>query len=756
MAKRPENDQNRSAASSEPSVDRADASEQPVSGSCGEAGLEQAPAPNPGRRADKGRDARVSIGLALLVLAVFGAGLWVSSEVRERRIHVQAVTQWMTATVVDATANDWDLSSLEWCQVQMRNEEETRTCEPAPDTLGDQRPSLRLVPGARLVVTSRGNARFDITVLPPPTEGAGPSDEAASGGLWQLQVVGLDGALLEATAEPVYLSADRNGAAINTSLSFYGVVEVGQVAGQAAGMLLHGEVSVVGRPLLGPRYTAYSEILEPGDAVRLMADDAGAAAGFAAVYFNPDLSADGLSVLVQSRAQRARISRFGGTDREMRMNRIQFMLANPVALYLSAIGVLIITLAGALEIVERLRGNQVGGSGGRTPSTLGKRASLLFGRGRLFSTLLLSSVAVSLIFVPVDKTNARPGQGLLTVFEQGQAVLIQHEGACLAIAPLHVLDGDVSAYVTPEGSSGQRYPGFLLHELPFDIAVLEVPGVAASECGRRLRDHARDVGRAPRMQDGLQLRMVTEGGDVRSFPVRTEILHGTRLLIRPAGDFALTTGMSGSVIVAGGEELAVLLRVLDNGIGEALRLDYVAYWITPLLRAAASGAQPAVIRDGNVDEVAIRLEYVSARPVRDGSPAQILFAPDEQIGVWLAAQPDYPVTLEVALGDGNPVDLGCVLVDLQGVDDTTVKPRHVELFVSGSSDGQNYRTLSHGSIPQEVEIWAIRLNVPARAQRLLFRVHSNWGEPDNLGIRRIRAYAGPPTPKCETRIRPRD
>ncbi|PWG61597.1 hypothetical protein [Sediminicurvatus halobius] len=693
--------------------------------------------------------------LTVTITLVLFLGLMVLATVtQDARFSVTAITQWMGVSLAkEPERQDWPIRGLNACQPR-----EDGGCDTLEALESLARPVLRLTAGTRVVFASQGADTLRISVLATPERRA-------------TLLNGLDGSKHGSFDDTLLLTARRaQESPHNFSFAFYGIADIGRTAGQTAGMLLSGEVRLVGRPVYGPRYTVYTERLEPGDSVLLLNAAGEPAPAFGAVYLNADRDQDGFSVLLQGEAESAHISRFGGTDIDFAVGRLYYMIANPITLYLGAVGVVLVVLGtlvqGLLWILAgpanaQARGTPAG-NGWRARETfaligrpLGKalgrvrqRVSGLISQHRcLFAALALGGA----LALPAPGTHAAPRQAQLTVFEQGQAVLVRAQGACLALAPLHVLAGDTGGYLIPEDGAGARYAGHLLHELPFDIAVLEVPEIPAAECGLHLGEIARGVSRAPDLRGRVQLRAVTGGGAIRTRPVRPEALGGPMLLVSPDGDYHITTGMSGSVITVDGSPLAMLLRVNEGGIGEALRLDYLAYWITPVLQAGAAAGRSAPAVAGDPAALAARILRVTARPAPGSPDADVLLGAAEPRGPWRAVDPPYPVEVELGLeaDDGVP-EIGCVRLDLRQVEQPARKPRAYELLVSPTAEGRNHRTLAHGTIPRMTRVWAVHRNVPVRAHRLLLRLRSNWGDPRQLALGRLLAYPAVAPGQCES------
>lgn len=707
-----------------------DGADREASDGAGEAEPRHAP---PGREAATGNAGwKMPWLIPLLALAAFIALYLVTTTTRDTRFVVAAVTQWMAVTLgSDPASNRWPIDGMALCSPL-----DDGTCAPVDEVEAAFRPVLVLQPGTDLVFVSRGGDRMVISVMATPERPA-------------LLVDALDGRpLLEGVEDTLLLTVQRGEAhPHNVSVAFYGKAEVGRVAGQAAGIMLHGEASVVGRPLLGPRYLAYSQALDTGDTIVMRAADDEPADVFGVAHLNADLDRDGFSVQLQGKASYGLISRFSGLDRRLEIRRPDFMLANPITLYISAIGVLLVLLAAVFQGICWMFSQ--GGSGTIPGQPVVRRLKLLLRRRWMPAVAMVAG----LFALQSPMTEAGPRQALLTDFEQGQAALVHDGGACLAIAPLHVLKGNTRGYFTPEAGMGARYPGFLLHELPFDIAILEVPEIPVAECGVRLSDLAKGVRRPLSLRGGLQLRMVTDAGDVRSRRAHAEMLSGATLLVSPDGHFDITTGMSGALISADGDPVAMLLRAREGGIGEALRLDFVAYWIMPLVQAGAAVRESERLVAGGAVSLPARLLRVTARPASDSRDAEVLLADPDGGDAWRAVDPPYPVEVELGLGaeDGMP-EIGCVRVDLRQVASPRTKPRTYELLISSTADGRDHRTLAHGTIPRETAVWATRLNVPVRAQRLLLRVRSNWGDPRELSIGRLTAYASTDSRRCESTL----
>lgn len=364
-----------------------------------------------------------------------------------------------------------------------------------------------------------------------------------------------------------------------------------------------------------------------------------------------------------------------------------------------------------------------------------------------------------LVLLATGLAQAAPASVLVKSREQGQGLLVRRADSCLLLTAHHVINGVDRASVV--GSVGARRFGearLLMRFIAQDLALLRVQGEIARDCGDDLESYRGDLSRVLSRRPQGSLPFVFDSaagggaGGLSRLPVVVTDLgpEWLRVLPQRSGE-AIEQGRSGSVVLVsdGGVDRAagLLLAVEAEGEGKVLRLDQAValierYFANPAAFAspvAASAAQHAVTEPpGNLlaQSAGARVARWSAAPSGPEYLPSNLLDP-QGTRSWNAASRPGPVDVDLQLARGEVQTIG--RIELVTAQDQPLQRSAKEVEVFSSVDGRSWRSVHTGTVFREEAVKVIEL-APLRAAWLRLRIHQNWGDPDWVSLRQVRAY----------------
>jgi len=333
--------------------------------------------------------------------------------------------------------------------------------------------------------------------------------------------------------------------------------------------------------------------------------------------------------------------------------------------------------------------------------------------------------------------------------EIGQAFLAHYGPQCYAIMPTHVVQEAARPAllreVTPPMQRDKKPP--LLGEthdavdLGGDIGIAKVSGAIAADCGTGALTVQRSVDRLLQQGRLATLRSINGDGTVAQLAVAIIDDDGRGTLrVQPTHpDNPIRKGLSGSILMIDGVMTGMLLSVdARHGIGKVARIDSLMAKVDAHLMSlpAASGSSAAarapLVNTGKPG-LSPRVVGWSALPLDDNRRAANLTAAGDALS-WASQPMTWPVTIDVAAGDGVVVVSG-VTLDGRGVDAGHL-PAQVEIYVNLSGEPRGWRAVTSEKLTYKDSMSQVRFApLRARTVRLSFSGTVDGGKI--IALRRV-------------------
>ncbi|MGM0569544.1 hypothetical protein [Marinobacter sp.] len=335
---------------------------------------------------------------------------------------------------------------------------------------------------------------------------------------------------------------------------------------------------------------------------------------------------------------------------------------------------------------------------------------------------------------------AGPDQAFIDAGEQGQAVLMGRLGECYAVTPAHVVGDSLFSTLVGTGDGRSRGDGDLLQVFGYDLAVLRVTGGITSECGTAidqvvsLDSHLASAGSA-------QVVSVNPDGSVSRRHVLISDVGILYIRVSPVGEQdQLFKGLSGSLVTLGSLPVGLLMSVdPDTGDGRALRFDRTLETLRPFFGLAAAKRGPASEQPqeagpaGSGNLVTEVLSWSSAPLDGDHRATNLLGSGKAP---WLARAGEFPLEVIVDLAGDRAVAIDRVELVGEGVAPSERLPRDFEVLIRTTADG-GWMPVYTGTYFQNEPTRTVRF-APVRAQQVMLRIHSHWGDENAVGLGALR------------------
>lgn len=332
---------------------------------------------------------------------------------------------------------------------------------------------------------------------------------------------------------------------------------------------------------------------------------------------------------------------------------------------------------------------------------------------------------------------AAPAQAYIRAGEHGQALLMSRLGECYAITPKHVIGDGLFATLVGGGPGAPQGDGDLLQTFGYDLSILHASGAVARQCGDALTDVPALGELLSTAGSGIVVSVNGDGSISRRNVTFTDV-GLVYLRVRPrTGDDQLFKGLSGSLVLADKQPVGILMAVdPETGEGRALRFDRAIETLRPFFGLPATLVQE---KNEKPDPEAKQGEGASAEVIAWSSPplgaayrASNLVDAGGAETVWLARPTGFPIELVLGLpGDRAHVVNALRLVGA-GVEPKARLPRDFEVLISSSGNG-SWIPVGSGTYFKTDSDKLVRF-APVRAQRIMLRIYSHWGDDEAVGL----------------------
>ena len=340
-----------------------------------------------------------------------------------------------------------------------------------------------------------------------------------------------------------------------------------------------------------------------------------------------------------------------------------------------------------------------------------------------------------------------PVNVLVKAREEGQGLLVSRLDACYAITAKHVMRDRVVASLIGGRDNRRTGEGQLLRAFADDdIALLRVTGALVSGCGGTLEDATALEGVIVTRALAALAKVFDDGGVGRMPLIVTDV--GPQFLrVAPASaNDRLVQGMSGGLVTIGDRPAGMLLAVEASGEGKVIRYDRVAGLVKQFLARPAElvvtppigGASGEIADASNLLAAArgarvLRWSAVPTQP--ENGPTNLIAATRIP---WLSTTRDLPVDVDFELAGGRASTIRRIELDSAGVEPRMRLPRDFEILFSVSSLTA-WTPLHSGTFFTQDARRAFDV-APVRARYIKLRIHSNWGDPNTVGLGAVRIY----------------
>lgn len=350
----------------------------------------------------------------------------------------------------------------------------------------------------------------------------------------------------------------------------------------------------------------------------------------------------------------------------------------------------------------------------------------------LFAWLILS-LALSASF-PLA---AVPAQAYIRAGEHGQALLMSRLGECYAVTPKHVIGDGFFATLVGGVPGAPQGDGDLLQTFGYDLSILHASGAVARQCGDTLTDVPALGELLSTAGSGIVVSVNGDGSISRRSVTLTDVgLVYLRVRPRTVED-QLFKGLSGSLVLADKQPVGILMAVdPETGEGRALRYDRAIETLRPFFGLPAAVVQekkqkPNPEANQGAGPAGAVIAW-SSPPLGAEYRAGNLVDAGGAETVWLARPADFPIELVVALpGDRAHVVNALRLVGA-GVEPKERLPRDFEVLISSGGNG-GWIPVGSGTYFKTDSDKLVRF-APVRAQRIMLRIYSHWGDDEAVGL----------------------
>ena len=344
--------------------------------------------------------------------------------------------------------------------------------------------------------------------------------------------------------------------------------------------------------------------------------------------------------------------------------------------------------------------------------------------------------------------HATAALGNISVFvdagaEIGQAMLVDHSGACHAIVPTHVVKD--SAFISAFGRGNQPAIGDALGVVSFgyDLSVMQIEGELANQCGPIFDSVSRNVDALLSADQRAQANTVNPDGTVTRIPLTIVDQSITYLRVAPTySQDRLMKGMSGSLITVRGKPLGMLQSVeMETGVGKVIRIDRMMETVSPFFRAGGammsiseSGAQGTESEDLG-DNLALEIESWSAPAIDGEHRAQNLLSRDGEAGPWIGKDSRFPAQIVFSMGENRDTPIKTIRISGKGLEGNRALVRQIEVLIDPSGTGR-WRSIKAVTLPAGGGSTKVPM-AGRKAERIMIRLHNNYGDTSHIGLGRV-------------------
>lgn len=367
------------------------------------------------------------------------------------------------------------------------------------------------------------------------------------------------------------------------------------------------------------------------------------------------------------------------------------------------------------------------------------------------SVVMLRRLMLCLLLLGGSPAAAVPLQVFVRATENGQGFLYTRLGECYAVVPGHVLGGDPFASLIGGKSRRPRGEADLLQTFGYDLAILRVTGELIDDCDDSF-GRARGVAqRLNRNALGVVTSVNEDGTLSRRAAIVTDI-GLTHIRIRPKTEQdQFFKGLSGSLFSLADQEVAILMGVdPDTGEGRALRFDRALETLQPFFggygatsKTSAKPAAPESTGAAPGDLTAAsrggRVASWNTEPLGEAFRYAHLIDPDDPITLWYGRRQANPVEIVFDLAGDRARAIAQVELIGEGVEKPGRLLRDFEILASAST-GRGWISLASGTYFQGDERKRVSF-APVRAERVMLRIYSNWGDTEAVGLSGFRVFA---------------
>ncbi|MEA2093219.1 MAG: hypothetical protein U9P11_01495 [Pseudomonadota bacterium] len=327
----------------------------------------------------------------------------------------------------------------------------------------------------------------------------------------------------------------------------------------------------------------------------------------------------------------------------------------------------------------------------------------------------------------------------------GQAYLTHYGDHCIALLPGHVAAETKIPAFLGEGNS-QLGESDEINDLGDDLAVAQVSGNIAQDCGNSISTISRAVDALLRSQGLATLRSVNSDGTLANMSVTVVDNDGEMYLrVRPTNDkIQIRKGHSGSLLMVGDRPVGMLLSVSSKyGVGKVLRFDKLLVraenHMAKRLRAGSSDADKPAMGLAGLDLAAAAnggsVSGWNTLPVdADHRPANLIA--NETAPPWRANVDHWPAEIELNLA-GDKVIISRIELDGRDIPSAEELPGRVEIFVNVSSGERRWRSLLSREAEFDASGIAVFPIAPTWARQVKISIGNSRGANHVTSLRRI-------------------
>jgi len=358
----------------------------------------------------------------------------------------------------------------------------------------------------------------------------------------------------------------------------------------------------------------------------------------------------------------------------------------------------------------------------------------------LLATAITTSSDQSIAQQALVRAYDNPAQSI------GQAYLTHYGDHCIALLPGHVAAETKTPAFLGEGTS-QLGEAHEVTDLGDDLAVAQVSGNIAQDCGNSISTISRAVDSLLRSQGLATLRSVNSDGTLANMSVTVVDNDGELYLrIRPTNDkIQIRKGHSGSLLIVSGRPVGMLLAVdARHGVGKVLRFDKLLVraenHMAKRLRGKSSDADKSATEQSGLDLAAAAnggsISGWNTLPVdEDHRPANLIA--DDTAPAWRTQVDHWPAEIELDLA-GDKVIISLIELDGHGIQPADELPGRVEIFINTSSTERSWRSLLGRDAVFDASGIAVFAIAPTWARQIKISIGSSQGTDQTTSLRRIR------------------